>query len=252
MNFPSNRFIISLLKGFLFWFALGRLGFANALVFQFGDTIRFYKDEKLITEWILKDSLGENDSYYSLEKAKISPDNRFLLIYEEKSSGTDDSIFSRLTLYNAATRKVWSRKKIGKTKISFELTSIFDDMVLIFYTDRHNGFPVIEMIKMNCKSRTIDLRQWDIIIKYAISANRRYMLFHSKKPFNNRLWDYVYFIDLKTNKDWEYLFPNCFSCKRGWIELTVDNEGKCEVVQNKEYRIFSKEGNLLDIFVRIE
>lgn len=248
-----NYSFIGICFGFLILSTpFGGLGFTNSLVFQSGDTIKFFRDEKLITQWILKDSVDEIGGYTRINKAKVSPDNKFLLFYEEQLFGTNDSIFSKLTLYNAHKNKIWSRIKAGERKISFELASIFEDMVIVFYTDRLNGFPIMEMIHMNGVKKTIDLRQWDIVINYELSANRRYMLFHAKKPYMNKLWDYIYFLDLKTNKTWEYLFPTCFSCKRGWVELKVDNNGRCEVIQNKEYRIFNKEGSLLDIFVRFD
>jgi len=110
------------------------------------------------------------------------------------------------------------------------------------------------IIKNNNNKRIIDLKQWTNIVNYEISPIGRYALFHAKKPYNNKLWDYIYFLDLETNKTWEYLFPFCFSCKRGWLDLKIDDEGKSEVIyQNKnEHRIFDKDGNLVDIFVKFD
>ncbi len=246
MIFKRLKFLIYLK------FGICTLGFTNSLIFQSGDTIKFFKNEKLVTQWILKNSTDENGLYTTINKAKVSPDNKFLLLYEEEFFGSNDSIFSKLTLYNANEKKVWSRVKTGKRKVSFELTDIFEDIVIVFYTDRFNGFPIMEMIKMNGAKKTVDLSHWDIVVNYTLSANRRFMLFHAKKPYNDRLWDYIYFLDLKTNKTWEYLFPFCFSCKRGWIDLKVYDEGKSEVIYKNEHRIFDKEGNLVDIFVKLD
>lgn len=239
---------------FCLGFGIWNLGFSNTLVFQFGDTLKFFKNDSLVHQWILKSSEYTENSGYYIEKAKVSPDNMKFFIYEERYFPDRESTFTRLTLYNAERNKIWSKEKGGQRKILFELSRIYSDKVILFTTERTNISPEMVIIKNNNNKRIIDLKQWTNIVNYEISPIGRYALFHAKKPYNNKLWDYIYFLDLETNKTWEYLFPFCFSCKRGWLDLKIDDEGKSEVIyQNKnEHRIFDKDGNLVDIFVKFD
>uniref|UniRef100_A0A7C4TGN0 Dipeptidylpeptidase IV N-terminal domain-containing protein n=1 Tax=candidate division WOR-3 bacterium TaxID=2052148 RepID=A0A7C4TGN0_UNCW3 len=221
------------------------------LVFQFGDTLKFYKNDSLIDQWIMEAREEAQKGIYYLQKAKVSTDNKKFLLYEEKFFSEKDSIFTKLTLYDADKKKVWSKIKGGQRKISFELTNLYPDKIIIFTLDRTNSFPVMEIMKGN-RTRKIDLTQWTGIVDYEISPNGRYLLFHTKKPYSSRLWDYIYFLDLQTKAEWEYLFPFCFSCKRGKIFLKIDDEGKSEVIYRNEHRIFDKKGNLVDIFVKVD
>ncbi len=230
---------------------LGGLAFTNTLVFQSGDTLKFYSKDSLVYEWILNDSKEIEGGYYK-EKALVLPDNKGFLFYEERDFPQKDSVFTKLALYNAQRKKIWERIEAGRRKFCFELTKLDRDRIIIFTTKRLGESPVMEIIKDNQIKRRIDLKEWTNVINYAFSPNGRYILFQAKKPYNYKLWDYIYFIDLKTNKTWEYLFPFCFSCKRGRIDLKVDDEGKSEVIYKSEHRIFDKEGNLVDIFVKLD
>ncbi|MBA7544100.1 hypothetical protein ES705_36447 [subsurface metagenome] len=98
----------------------------------------------------------------------------------------------------------------------------------------------------------INSGDWTRIVDYKLSQNCRYLVFHTRRPYARKLWDYIYFIDLKTKKDWQYLFPICISCKRGKFSLDVNNTGQVDVVYKAEHRIFSKEGKLLDIFIKLD
>ncbi|MGQ9701399.1 MAG: hypothetical protein ACUVQT_02960 [bacterium] len=227
------------------------LGLSQSLVFQSGDTLKFFEHDSLVLQWILKnEEYGEN-SGYSVEKAKVSEDHRKFFLYEEGYFFHKDNIFTRVTLYDSKRTKLWSIEESSPRKISFELSRIYPDKTILFTTERTNTSPQMLIIKDNHKE-TIDLKQWTSISNYEISPNNRYVLFHARRPYNNRLWDYIYFFDVKTNKDWEYLFPICFSCKRGWLDLKIDDEGKSEVVYKNEHRIFDKEGNLVDVFVKLD
>ncbi|MCX7994884.1 MAG: hypothetical protein N3A65_03805 [candidate division WOR-3 bacterium] len=223
----------------------------NTQVSLADDTLKFYNGDSLVYLWILK-NYEEIDGSYHRERAKVAPDNKQFLFYEERDFPQKDSIFTRLILYDAQRKKIWSRTEDGRRKICFELTDFEEDLLIIFTTERLGEAPVMEIIKNKKLKKRIDLKKWTSVVDYAFSPNKRYVLFHAKKPYNNRLWDYIYFLDLKTNKSWEYLFPFCFSCKRGRIDLKVDDDGKCEVVYRNEHRIFDKEGNLVDVFVKLD
>ena len=79
-----------------------------------------------------------------------------------------------------------------------------------------------------------------------------YLLFHTRNPYYDKPWDYIYFCDLETGKSWEYLFPTCLSCKRGRIELEIDDNGRSEVIHRKEHRVFSSKGVLEDIYLKLQ
>ncbi len=248
MEFKKRELLFCL--GFGIW----ALGFSNTLVIQSGDTLKFLKNDSLISIRILKNEAYEKASGYYVEKAKISPDSQNFLLYEEHNFPDKESIFTRITFYNAEQNRIWSRTETGQRKILFELCKIYADKVTIITIERTNTAPQMIIINNDKSKKNIDLKQWTSITNYEISPNGRYALFHAKRPYNNRLWDYIYFYDLKTHKHWEYLFPFCFSCKRGWLELRISDEGISEVIyKNKnEHRIFDKEGNLINVFVKFE
>ncbi len=225
------------------------MGFSQALVFQSGDTLKFYKNDSIIDQWILENKEGA--SYYLLQKAKVAQDNKSFLLYEEKKFIEKDSTITIISLYKSDKKRIWTRTKSGTEKFSFDLTRIYPDRVILFITDTYNSSPRMEILKEKEPKKTLNLKEWSGIVNYEVSPNGRYVIFHAKKPYNNKLWDYIYFIDLNTNKSWEYLFPFCFSCKRGWLELKIDDEGRSEVIYKNEHRIFDKDGNLVDVFVKL-
>ena len=235
------------------WILLGilDLGFASILVSQSGDTLKFYNGDSLTYQWILKREEREDGGYY-IERAGVAKDNKRFFICAENYFPENDSIYTRLAVYNANRKKEYIRVKTGKRKISSDLTRIYPDKLVLCITGRLNDYPVLEIIKDFRIDKVIDLKKWTSIVDYEFSPNGRYIIFHTKKPYNNRLWDYIYFFDLKTKKDWEYLFPICFSCKRGRIVLKVYDDGKSEAIYKNEHRIFDKEGNLVDVFVKMD
>ncbi len=244
-------FIIFLFIWICLGFGIWNLGFSNSLVFQSGDTLKFYNGDSLIYQWILKRVEREDGGYY-IEKAGLAKDNKRFFICEESYFPENDSIYTRLTVYNANRKKEYIRIKTGKRKISSDLTRIYPDKLVLCITGRLNDYPVLEIIENFRIDKVIDLKQWTSVVDYEFSPNGKYIIFHTKKPYNNRLWDYIYFFDLKTKKDWEYLFPICFSCKRGRIDLKVDENGKSEVIYKNEHRVFDREGNLVDVFVKMD
>uniref|UniRef100_A0A7V3RGL4 Dipeptidylpeptidase IV N-terminal domain-containing protein n=1 Tax=candidate division WOR-3 bacterium TaxID=2052148 RepID=A0A7V3RGL4_UNCW3 len=239
-----------LLIWFLILFGID-LSVANILVFQSGDTLKFYNGDSLTYQWILKKEERVDGGYY-IERAGVAKDNKRFFICEENSFPEKDSIYTRLTVYNANRKKEYTRVKTGKRKISAELTKIYPDKLVICFTDRLNDAPKLEIIKNYKTKQVIDLKQWTSIIDYEFSSNGRYIIFHAIKPYNYRRWDYIYFLDLKTGKTWEYLFPICFSCKRGRIVLKVYDDGRSEAIYKNEHRIFDRDGNLVDIFVKMD
>lgn len=238
--------------GICLGFGIWDLGFTQSLVFQTGDTLKFYKNDSLIEQRVLKREENTNDGSYYIEKAGVSPDNKRFFICEERYFPEKDSIYTKLSVYYSNQKRIFTHIMGGSRKICADLTRVYPDKIVFFVTDRLNDNPVMVIIKNSNNRKTIDLRHWTGIANYAFSPGGKYILFHARKPYNNRLWDYIYFLDLQTNKSWEYLFPFCFSCKRGWIDLKVYDDGKSEVIYRNEHRIFDKEGNLIDVFVKLD
>lgn len=226
---------------------------ANVLVFQQGDTLKFFEDNEVIDQWLLFEDPQNQSSRHVVytKKSKVSADSSYFFIYEEKRHTLTDSVFTKITLYNAGQEKLWEKSANNERKISFYLTSIYKDTIVLVTTNTGYTNPSLEIIANNRKTTIIKPNQWHRIIRYAISPNMQYFILHVKNLYNKRMWDYIYFIDTDTYDDWTYLFPICVSCKRKKIELAVYNNGKSEVIYKGEHRVFSKKGKLIDIYRKL-
>jgi hypothetical protein len=197
------------------------------------------------------DATGSTDIIHT-RKAKVSPRGIYCTIYEETYFRLVDSISTDMVMYDSLQNKQWQRTYVGKRKISYDLSRVLDDLVILVTTDINNSLPEVELIKNNKAAIIIKEGKLRKITDYTLSPNSLYIALHAINPYNNRLWDYIYFVDIETGKDWFYLFPVCLSCKRVSIQLLVDNDGQVEVIYKAEHRIFSKDGQLVDIFMKME
>lgn len=198
-----------------------------------------------------KDASGSTDIIHT-RKVKVSPRGIYCTIYEETYFRLIDSISTDMVMYDSLQNKQWQRTYAGKRIISYDLSRVLDDLVVLVTTDINNGLPEVELIKNNKAAIIIKEGKLRKITDYTLSPNSRYIALHARNPYNNRLWDYIYFVDIETGKNWSYLFPVCLSCKRVSIQLLVDNDGQVEVIYKSEHRIFSKDGQLVDIFMKTE
>ena len=124
-------------------------------------------------------------------------------------------------------------------------------LFIITKCDRFYREPAFIVIRNGETVEVIQEGEWQRIVSYKISANDRYLLFHTRKPYHGKPWDYIFFWDLRTGRNWDYIFPTCLSCKKSRIDLGVDNSGRSEVIHKNEHRIFSKEGVLVDIYLKM-
>jgi len=225
------------------------------LVYQTGDTLLFMERDSIIERWIVGESVEEGDSIeiQVIRRAKVSPDNKFFLIHEEKRSPDYKHLQSKVSFYDRTKKVLWNDAYEDSTRILFELSNIYDSLFVVVVSDIFGRDPELYVIDGSLQKMTvIEKDEWMRILSYALSPNCRFLASHTRRLRFRKPWDYIYFIDLRTEKSWEYLFPTCVSCKRASITLDVDNNGQVEVVYKAEHRIFSKEGELIDIFLKVE
>jgi len=226
----------------------------NMLVYQQGDTLQFVSRDSIVDRWILGEKIERTDSTERImtTRARVSQDNRYFLFFKEFFFPIKDSVFTEISYYNANRRRLWKETRTGERKISFYLSKIYQNKIYLVDTDKARKNPNLYIINNNNKKRKRIIKEgeWIYIIDYEISPNGQYIVLNTKNPYYKKIWDYIYFIDLKTRKSWTYLFPTCLSCKKTRIKLAVDDSGKAEVVHRNEHRVFSKDGRLIDIFIK--
>jgi hypothetical protein len=187
-----------------------------------------------------------------IKQAKVSPSEKRCFVHETVQDMENDSLLrTKISFYDAGGSVLFEASAAGDRSISYELSEIRDSLIVITKWDRIYRHPSFDVIKNGEKVELIKDGEWQRIVSYEISPNDRYILFHTRKPYYGKPWDYIYFWDLKTGRTWDYIFPTCLSCKKGRIELGVDDSGQSEVIHKKEHRIFSREGLLLDIFMKM-
>ncbi len=188
-----------------------------------------------------------------IRRAKVAPNNKSFLIHEEKRSPEYKHLQSEISFYDEAKTVLWSDGYEDSTKIVFELSDIYDSVFIVTVSDVFGREPELYLIDARLQKRmVIEKGTWMRILSYAISPNCRFFVAHMRRLHFRKPCDYIFFIDLRTEKTWEYLFPTCVSCKRARITLDIDDNGQAEVVYKAEHRIFSKEGKLTDIYLKIE
>jgi len=224
----------------------------NTLVYQNGDTLLFMKQDSIISRWILGEEIQPLDSLEArvIKRVKVSPDNKFFFIHEETyASSSYKPLQTKIVYYDANKVKIWEEFHNDERIISYKLSNIYDSLLVFVDMEQNGKIPRLCTIKNKKKDIIIEKGEWQRVVNYAISPNCRYMVFHNRNHYFDKMWDYIYAVDLKLKKNWTYLFPLCLSCKRGKIALNIDDTGTAEVIHKGEHRIFSNEGNLIDFFL---
>jgi len=235
------------------------------LVFQNGDTIIFMKNGKVIdkqtmTDHTIKDNQREQRVFCL---TKVSSDNRFYLVHKTKQEITvvyetgdeiikDTTTSTEISFLNARKDTLYAEKTSGKRYISYELSDIHNSLFVLTTWDQHNNNPAFYIIKNGEKTEVIKEGTWQRIVSYKVSPNNRFILFHTRNPYHGTLWDYIFFYDLNAGNSWDYIFPTCLSCKKGRIELEIDDNGRSEVIHKQEHRVFSRDGVIQDIYLRLQ
>jgi hypothetical protein len=232
------------------------LALIGAAVFQNGDTLFFSvpgraADTLLLTQ---KTEMADSAEVVVTEKARVAPDSGHYFVYTERYFRRIDSIATSLKLYDADRKLLAHEARTGDEKISFSLTKIFDGFLALCVTGKVDIRPGLVFIDFKTmRPREIIPRgQWPAILKYELSPDFRYLALQARKRQGNQVVDYIYSRDLQVGTDWSYLFPTCLSCKRGVLNLKVDNNGRVDAEYKKEHRIFSNAGNLIDFYIENE
>jgi hypothetical protein len=189
-----------------------------------------------------------------VEKAKAGTDSTIYFIHSTTYAITDaqNPVNSKITFYDAQRNKLIEVISKRGRNISYDLSNIHDSLFVVTTRDNRYSDPAVCVIKGGRRTHIIKEGDWQRLVSYKISPNNRYFLFHTRNPYYGKTWDYIYFYDLDTEKNWEYLFPTCLSCKKGRIELEIDDKGRSEVIHRLEHRVFSSEGVLEDIYLKLQ
>lgn len=223
------------------------------LVFQNGDTLQFVAQDSVVDIIILEDSVvAGGTGYLTVKQGKISEDHEYYLIHEAIISDREEVVRSRVTFFDADKNLLWEETGEEGRNISYDFSGIYSGLLVVTIWDRHGADPVFYVIEDGEKVEIIEKGEWQQLLDFRVSPNGRYLFFYTRNPYGGKAWDYLYFYDLVERKDWEYLFPTCMSCKRGWVEISIADDGRSEAVYKGEHRVFSKDGTLQEIFMRIQ
>ncbi|KPK62440.1 hypothetical protein AMJ83_10910 [candidate division WOR_3 bacterium SM23_42] len=226
----------------------------NVCVFQNGDTLLFKEDDKIVeTMSLAKEETDTSSGQIVIRQAKVSPNNKAYFIHEAvREVGSDRIVRAEISVFDARKNKILEEKTAGQRNLSYELSSLHDSLLIVASWDYFFNNPSIVVIKGDDRIDVVEVGQWQKVVSYKVSPHNQYMLFHTRNPYRSKSWDYIYFYDFKTGKSWDYLFPTCLSCKKTRIYLNIDDNGRSEVVHKNEHRIFSKDGVLEDIFLKLQ
>lgn len=226
----------------------------STLVFQRGDTLLFKEHDHIVETLILgEEVIGDSVVRERIiRKAKVSSDHQMFLVHQLVVDASYEYLRSEIVFYGAAREEIWREAYSGERKVLYEISDVHDSLLVIAVADKYNKEPVVRVIKDKNEEVIVEHGTWQRIVSVEISPNNRFMALHARKRYSRKLWDYIYFVDLQTKQNWEYMFPTCLSCKRTNITLAVDDNGQVEAVHKAEHRVFSSEGKLIDIFLQVD
>ncbi len=223
------------------------------LVYQNADTLQFIDQDSIVDIIILEDEdCGDSLGRIVVRLGKVSDDHKSYLVYEAMQAGEEDVVQSKISFYDVDKNLVWEELGQEGRNISYDFSGIYGGALVVTIWDRLSSDPDFFVVKDGEKIKIIDKGEWQQLLDYKISPNGQYFLFYTRNPRNGKTWDYLYFYDLVERRDWDYLFPTCMSCKRGWVDINVDDSGRSEAVYKGEHRVFSKAGVLEEIFMKIQ
>ncbi|KPK67381.1 hypothetical protein AMJ87_13440 [candidate division WOR_3 bacterium SM23_60] len=226
----------------------------NMLVFQSGDTLFFEEQGRTVELWVLGEEVDADSTVHKrrIRQAKVSPDNRRFLVHTFVVDGNYEYEHSEIVFYSAAQEELLREAYSGDEKVLYESSGVYDSLFIVAVGDKYNRDPSVRVIADGYATVIFERGTWQRIVSVELSSNNKYLVFHTRKHYSRKLWDYIYFKDLTTLNDWEYQFPTCLSCKRTNISLAINDDGQVEAVHKAEHRVFSKEGKLIDIFLQID
>jgi len=214
------------------------------------DSLLFMNENKIVDVWLLEYSEPRTiNGVVHHQQVKISDDGRFFFIYYSRQDTTWNYLRTELSFYNVNKKMLFNEKRELDRMINFELSDIDNNNLIYVDCIANAEDPQMYVRKGGKTIIPIKKGEWKRIVSYDLSDNNKYLIVHVRNPYMNKLWDYIYFYDLKTGKTWQYLFPLCLSCKRTRINVAVDVKGQSDIEYKGEHRIFSKDGNLIDYYI---
>ncbi len=220
------------------------------LVFLSEDSLIFRDGDDIKGVWLIDCYLPEtvNASIHH-KRAKISADHQHFFIHGSRHDKDWNHIGSDLSFYSARQKLLARETRTADRQISFDLTDIRHGALILVETDSRAENPQLSVLKDKRTIVPLKKGDWKRIVSYDLSSSGRYLAVHARNPYLNQLWDFIYFHDLKTGKNWQYLFPVCLSCKRTRITVRVDDHGQTTVEHKSEHRVFSKTGDFIDFYI---
>lgn len=221
----------------------------TALVYMHADTLYFGAPGQSPEAVVLAKRYGNEDpADYHVEEAMVSPDSLWYVVHESRYLAKKKRIETNLSLYDVNRRKTWSWRVPDGQTVPLDLVSVFRDGLLVFVvTDEVAATSTLRLVR---KSKMQDLKSAGVfrrVKQYVLSPNQRHVLLHVVATRRGRPWDHVSSIDLETLMRWDYPFPYCFSCRRGRIDLAVDDQGVACATYRNEVRVFERSGELREI-----
>jgi hypothetical protein len=175
-------------------------------------------------------------------------------MYTEEYHVSTETLHTSVSLYTANKAKIWQQIPEPGRIILFDLTNIYEDLVIVVTADKYNKQPVMELVETRDRKIINEKTAWHRIISYDISPDLRYIALHVKNPYGvkEKIWDHIHFIDLQTDQQWTRALPLCVTCKKNRIFLEVDSLGITDVRYKQQHRIYSKDGELIDVYIKLE
>ena len=220
------------------------------LVLLHEDSLLFMKDSEIVDVWMLDHHEPETINGIDHHKqVKINADKHNFFIYYSQYDTARNHVKSEIKFYNANKKMLFGETRKLDRMINYDLSNIEHNVLIFVDCDAGSGDPQMYVVKGNRTIIPIKKGNWKRIVTYDLSANNKFLVVHVRNPYMSKLWDYIFFYDLKTGKNWQYLFPLCLSCKRTKINVEVDDNGQTVVEYKGEHRVFSREGDFIDYYI---
>jgi hypothetical protein len=182
-----------------------------------------------------------------LDKAYVSENGRFALVYHLKMSDTIHE--SSVKFFNNRGKVLWQKAISGNYQYNPGCGLAHNlGFAVILRSDINNHEPALYLVSNAGMARKLNRRDWHAIVDVVASENGRFLSINTRRKERKSVWDCLLFIDLKGNQEWSHTFSDCLSCTRPKaIKMVVDEDGKTRVTFKKEVYVFAHDGRLVAI-----
>lgn len=234
------------------WF-ISIVVFANYVSLK-GDTVKILSNDSVLVRQFLvrrehKIDVKEKTriTYSILEKAYTSENGKYLLLYHLETN--DSVIVSRVKFLTADEKVLWQKNTSGQYQYNISCAYVNNTgLALILKTNYTGHEPVLYLVDLSGKARSVTKGKWLAVAKVTCSRNSRYVAANTRKQTGRYVLDCLLFIDLKHGREWTYTFSDCLSCRMPQaIKIRVDDKGGVQVTYKNEVYTFASDGRLLRI-----